>query len=197
MPTLTWIDPFEERNNPDYAYDTRAERISQAIEDEEAIALWEDVMKRVKRKSDGKVLLQTADTVTQVLARKILAFLDDEEHWFAKFNGERPKYQQIYRAAGLSKSNWDRLLAGGNSNVSRGTVYALAIGLRLSDAQTVELLHAAGLCVNYEIDLDVAMMYFIKREIYDIKRIKRVLGAFSDVDNGLDRFYFQPTLRSK
>ena len=190
MPTLTWIDPFEERKNPAYAYDKMSERISPEIEDEEAIALWEDVMKRVYK--DGKVLLQTADTVTQVLTRKVMEFLDDEKHLAEKFDGVRPKYRQIYMGAGISKSTWDRLLAGGNSNIARGTVFALAIGLRLNETQTIELLHAAGMSLNYEIDIDVAIMYFIKRGIYDIKRIKRVLSNFSDVSNGLDRFYFQP-----
>ena len=193
MPTYTWIDPFAERTNPVYEF-SMPERISPDVEDEDAIALWTYVMRRVKRRTDGAIVLQTADTVTQVLARKVLAFLDDEKHLNEKFDGQRPKYGEIYKRAGLSKSNWDRLLAGGNSNVSRGTVFALAVGLKLDDKQTAELLHAAGLCLNYEIDLDVAMMYFIKREIYDMKRIKKVLGAFSDVENGLDRFYFQPPI---
>lgn len=192
MPTFTWLDPFEERENPNYEYDAVPEKIPVSVTNEEAIALWEDVMRRVKRKHTGRVVLETADTATQVLTRKIFSFLDDKEHIELKFNGVRPNYECIYRGAGLSKSTWDRLLSGKNSNISRGTVFAIAIGLRLDDMQTLELLFSAGFCLNYELDLDVAMMYFIKREIYDMKRIRRVLSSFSDVKNGLDRFYFQP-----
>ncbi len=50
----------------------------------------------------------------------------------------------------------------------------------------------AGHAINYELDPDAAMMYFINREIYNMKYICSVLGNFSDVTNGLDCFAFQP-----
>lgn len=183
------LDPFH--LPPEGYHLGNAQSIDPEITDPAAIELWQAVMRQVKDAS-GATVLRAADTVGQSVARRIEAFLSDKAHIAAKFGGERPKAKQLYHSAGFSKSKWNRIVSGELSDITRGNLFAIAIALRLSAAQTEELLFAAGFVLNYELDLDIAMLYFINRQIYDMQTIYQVLASFCDVTNGLDRFCFQP-----
>lgn len=183
------LDPF---HLPDGYRLGNPQTVDPEITDPDAIALWNTVMRAVKD-ANGATVLRAADTVGQSVARKIECFLLDEAHIAAKFGGTRPKAKQLYHSAGFSKSKWNRIVSGELCDITRGNLFAIAVALRLSAVQTEELLFSAGFVLNYELDLDVAMLYFINRKVYDMATIYRVLGSFCDVTNGLDRFYFQPT----
>ena len=64
--------------------------------------------------------------------------------------------------------------------------------LQKRSPQTAELLYAGGFVLNYEHELDCAMMYFIKQGIYDLRLITSTLSQFCDIKNGFDKFTFTP-----
>lgn len=189
MKSYEYIDPYDldeglVKGNPEGGIDPE-------ITDEKALELWRTVMRTVKNEK-GDVVLKSADTVSQVFSRKVTDILNDEEHMNRKFPGKRPTVREIYTAAKFSKSKWGRMTGGDLCDLERGNVFAAAVALRLDEKQTVELLYSAGFALNYELDLDAAIMYFIKQEIYDLDYIYSVLSHFSDITNGLDCFMFQP-----
>ena len=191
MKKIEVFDPHEAENAPNSPYYFRSpEKMDVQVEDARAVELWNTVMRPVYEKKTR--VLRTPDNVSQVLARKVYEFRHDTEHTGRKFDHDHLTAKEVYEAAGFSKSKWNRINSGKLVDVERGNVYALAIALRLDADQTAELMYAAGLAINYELDLDAAMMYFINREIYNMKYICSVLGNFSDVTNGLDCFAFQP-----
>ena len=151
-------------------------------------------MRSTYKKGNGKkeIVLNAPVTASRSLADKIIEFMEDEDHIFYAFDGDRPKAKDIYKGARLSKSTWGRIMTGELSDVERGNVFAIALALRLNEEQTVELLKSAGFLLNYELELDAAVMYFIKKEERDLDKIWRVLGQFSNVKNGLDCFVFHP-----
>ena len=161
------------------------------VEDPRAKTMWEKVMRPVKD-ANGKTVLKTADTASQVFARKIEQFMNDRHRNFLVFENEYLPQSKVYKAAHFSRSKWGRIKEGKMSDIERGNAFAVAIALHLNEEETLELLHSAGFAINYELDLDVAMMYFIRQGIYDMDYICEVLGAFCDIDNGLDCFMFQP-----
>ena len=195
MKKYEYYDPYELSENKDYTFGN-PQKISDDIKNDSAIRLWNSVMRKVTDKNKNTVL-RPADTVSQVLTRKILYYMNDEEHIYKKFLGDPPKAIDIYKAAKFSKSKWGRLMGGRLTDIERGNVYALAIALRLNEEQTADLLYSAGLAINYELDLDAAMMYFIKKEIYNMDLICSVLGEFCNIENGLDCFIFQPTTKEQ
>ena len=196
MKKIEVFDPHEVEQAPHSQYRFGApEKPEGQIEDARAIELWNTVMRPVFEKK--KRVLRTPDNVSQVLARKVYEFRYDTEHTGRKFDHDNLTAKEVFEAAGFSKSKWNRINGGRLTDVERGNVYALAIALRLDADQTAELMYAAGLAINYELDLDAAMMYFINREIYDMEYICSVLSNFSDVTNGLDCFAFQPDPKQK
>ena len=194
MRKITYIDPHEVAEGVDAGYTLGApEKMPPEITHPEAIELWEAVMRRVVDEK-GKTVLRAPDTASQALTRAIYRFWDDEEHIAEKFEGKRPTAKELYTAACFSRSKWNRIISGELIDVERGNIFALAVALRLNDTQTEALLHAAGFALNYELDLDAAMMYFIKNESYDLPIIFEILGQFCSCTekNGLDCFIFRP-----
>jgi len=167
-------------------------RLPAGVTGEEATRLWNTVMRPIYGPCQN--LVKKKNTVTPSCALTLLVeeFLNDPEHIDLKFDCERPSDKDIYEAAGFSRAKWGRIKSGKLPDLERGNVFALAIALRLDAEQTEQLLFAAGFALNYDLDLDCAMMYFIHHEIYDMERIYRILSEFCNVKNGLDCFLFRP-----
>jgi hypothetical protein len=191
MKKFEYIDPYE--LDEGYRLGNPGGGMPKWVTDEAAIAMWKTVMRPVLDK-DGKVAVRCADTVSQVLTRTIDRFLDEKNEFRREYGMPKLTKTTVYERAKLSRANWGRIMSGQLSDIERGNVFALAIALELNAEQTAELLYAAGFAINYELDLDVAMMYFIRNEIYDMDKINEILGYFCDVDNGLDCFMFQPKI---
>ena len=155
----------------------------------EACDVW-NFSKRTIKDFYGKTVLSPAEKMTFVFAQKIEEFLSDKEHLKKHFGGKRPTDEQMARRADFSRAKWNRITSATHLDIERGNAFAVAIALELDEAQTVELLYAGGFVLNYEHELDCAMMYFIKKGIYDIQFIKQTLSQFCDIKNGFDRFTF-------
>ncbi len=192
MRKIEYFDPYEKEAEDNCVFSAPM-HIDKNIKNDTAIDLWNTVMRKVTDKSDrDRVLLRPANTASMSFAGKIQHFMNDKNHIYNKFDDTPPKASDIYKAAGFSSSKWGRIMSGELIDIERGNAFAIAIALRLDTEQTEELLYSAGFAINYELDLDAAMMFFIKKEIYDMDYILSVLECFSNVKNGLDCFIFQP-----
>ena len=156
-----------------------------------AIELWKFSKRRITDEG-GNVIMQYADTMTNAFACKIEEFLSDPEHINAKFGGKRPTDETMAERAGFSRAKWNRLTAAVHLDIERGNAFAVALALKLDEEQTEQLLYSAGFALNYEHELDCAVMYFIKNGIYDIGVVMAAMSEFCDVKNGLDKFTFLP-----
>ncbi len=157
----------------------------------DAIEVWNFSKRRIID-AKGKVVMSYADTMTTAFANKIEEFLSDPEHIANKFDGKRPTDNMMASRAGFSRATWNRLTGAIYLDIERGNAFAVAIALKLDEKQTEELLYSAGFVLNYEHELDCAIMYFIKKGEYDINVIKGALSQFCDVKNGFDNFTFLP-----
>lgn len=192
MKTIEYADPTELMSEE--GVDVKVRRIPSDLEEGlsyRALELWRFSKRRITA-PDGSLLMQYADKITVAFAAKIEEFLSDPEHINAKFGGKRPTDETVAARAGFSRAKWNRLTAAVHLDIERGNAFAVAIALKLNEEQTEELLYSAGFALNYELELDSAIMYFIKNEIYDIDVIFDTLSEFSDVKNGLDNFTFLP-----
>ena len=153
--------------------------------------VWAFAKRKITGRS-GKVILRSAESMTSSFACKIEEFLSDQEHLDRHFGGKRPTDDQMAKRAGFSRAKWNRLTSGVHLDIERGNAFAVAIALELDEAQLAELFYAGGFVLNYEHELDSAMMYFVKQGIYDMAIITETLSQFADIKNGLDKFTFTP-----
>lgn len=191
MKKYEYVDPYE--LDEGYRLGKPQGGIPKWVTDKGAIALWEKVMCPVVDER-GNTVIKCAETASRVLTRTIDRFLDEKNEFRHKYGMPKLTKNEVRIKAKFSRAKWGRIVSGQLSDIERGNAYALAIALELNAEQTAELLYAAGFAINYELDLDVAMMHFIHEGIYDMDKINAILGQFCDVDNGLDCFKFQPEI---
>lgn len=86
------------------------------------------------------------------------------------------------------RSNLDRKLFSKIRNKdyvpSKKTIVALAIGLRLSEKQTQDLLAKAGYTLSMSQQFDAIILYFLRKRSYDIFKINEVLFDYDQVTLG-------------
>ena len=186
--TVTYVDPYAAEGDAAYTLRPPVSEAPAAVTEELGRELYRVTHTRLTE--GGRTLKGVPRTITAPLGDMIYNILHDEEHIASRFGGDRPRVDDICEAAGFSPATWNRITGGKLLDIERGNVFAIALALRLNVEQTVALMATAGFLINYEFELDAAVMFFIHREIYDMELIRKVLSQFADVKNGLDRFHF-------
>lgn len=186
--TVTYVDPYAAEGDPAFTLRPPVSEAPATVTEELGRELYRVTHTRLTE--GNRTLKGVPRTITAPLGDMIYDILHDEEHIAARFGGERPRVDDICEAAGFSPATWNRITGGKLLDIERGNVFAIALALRLDAEQTAKLLAAAGFLINYEFQLDAAVMFFIHREIYDMELIRSVLSQFADIKNGLDRFHF-------
>lgn len=187
--TITYVDPYAAEGAEGVSRIAPTREAPDSVTEELGRELYRETHTRL-RTADGKTLKGVPRTVTAPLGDMIYEILHDKAHLELRFDGERPRIDDICAAAGFSPATWNRITGGKLLDIERGNVLAIALALRLDEEQTVALMAAAGFLINYEFELDAAVMFFIHRNIYDMELIRTVLSQFADIKNGLDRFHF-------
>lgn len=187
--TVSYVDPYAAREAEGITVIPPTREAPAEITEALGRELFSETHSRL-RTADGKTLKGVPRTITAPLGDMIYDILHDEEHLIRHFDGERPRVDDICAAAGFSPATWNRITGGRLLDIERGNVFAIALALHLDEEQTVALMAAAGFLINYEFELDAAIMFFIHRGIYDMDLIRTVLSQFANIKNGLDRFHF-------
>lgn len=83
------------------------------------------------------------------------------------------KDSQVYFAAGISKATFSKIRSSDSIpyKPSKGTVAALAIGLKLSFQEAQQLYHIAGYHLGTTDITDLVIRFHIDRKIYDIQKV--------------------------
>ena len=186
--TITYVDPYAAEGDPAFTLRPPVSEAPATVTEELGRELYRVTHTRLTEGT--RTLKGVPRTITAPLGDMIYDILHDEEHIATRFQGERPRVDDICEAAGFSPATWNRITGGKLLDIERGNVFAIALALRLNAEQTVALMAAAGFLINYEFELDAAVMFFIHREIYDMELIRTVLSQFASIKNGLDRFHF-------
>lgn len=87
-------------------------------------------------------------------------------------------YPEIYRAAGLSASDFSRMRSGDLRCVKKIKVVSLAFIMRLSCDETALLLRSAGFAFSGSEKFDLIIRFFLERGRYDIACVNDALFAY-------------------
>ena len=186
--TITYVDPYAAEGTEGFTFHPPVGDPPATITEELGRELYRETHTRISE--GGRTVKGVPRKITAPLGDMIYEILHDTDHIMNRFGGERPRVDDICEAAGFSPATWNRITGGRLLDIERGNVFAIALALRLDAEQTVAMMAAAGFLINYEFELDAAVMFFIHRGIYDMDLIRRVLSQFADIQNGLDRFQF-------
>ena len=106
--------------------------------------------------------------------------LDESFHdKFMKFLIESGKENvEIYKAAGISKQVFSKILSDKDMIPTKLTVVSLCIGMRLTLKDSKELIQSAGYSLSRSLIFDSIIMKYLKEEIYSFDLINSELNEY-------------------
>ena len=96
-----------------------------------------------------------------------------------KYPSGYPVYSLVYKASGISKYTFSKILTQKVNHPTKETVAALTIGLRLDIQEAQDFYNAAGYYLGTTDFIDKVIRFFIKEGKYDINEVNNCLYAYN------------------
>jgi hypothetical protein len=75
---------------------------------------------------------------------------------------------EIYKRAGIDRRHFSKIRSNPNYQIGKQTIIALSFALRLNEEQCDEFMEAAGYSLSLSDEFDIAVRFFIRKQIFDI-----------------------------
>ncbi len=109
--------------------------------------------------------------------KKNATFVDALIHYI---DSKKLKDSSVYKAAGIDRRLFSKLVSNRNYTPSKDTAIALAIALKLSPDETSDLLSRAGYTLSHSNKRDIIIEYFIREKISNINVINEALFSLNE-----------------
>lgn len=108
------------------------------------------------------------DNLGESFAARLVRLIDEREL----------KDSTVYKRANISRQLFSKILCSTNYNPKKKTVLAFAVGLRLTEQETTDLLKSAGYAFSDSSKQDWIVRYCLEHKIYNINQINALLFEY-------------------
>lgn len=146
-----------------------------------AACTWDSITKSEHRRQnslpekENSEIKKLMDNVGETFQQRLFRFIDELHR----------DDVEVYKGARKDKKLFSKIRSNINYQPSKHTVFAFAVSLKLSLAETNELLSCAGLAISKSSKFDIIMQYVFEKKIYDIDQIDYIL-----CDYGQEKYIF-------
>ena len=108
------------------------------------------------------------DNLGESFAARLVRLIDEREL----------KDSTVYKRANISRQLFSKILCSTNYNPKKKTVLAFAVGLRLTEQETADLLKSAGYAFSDSSKQDWIVRYCLEHKIYNINQVNALLFEY-------------------
>ena len=94
------------------------------------------------------------------------------------------KDSTVYKQSNISRQHFSKIRSNTNYNPNKKTVLAFAVGLHLSEDETIDLLKSAGYAFSDGSKRDWIVRYCLEHKIYNINQVNTLLFEYDQEQLG-------------
>ena len=167
-------DHYVAQNDESYRFDRRRR------EYEERCSLWEDA---------APILRAPMPLQTPMASRSLENLMDNLGESFTtrllRLIDERGlKDSTVYKQSNISRQHFSKIQCNRDYNPKKKTVLAFAVGLHLSEDETIDLLKSAGYAFSDGSKRDWIVRYCLEHKIYNINQVNTLLFEYDQEQLG-------------
>ena len=137
--------------------------------------------------NQGSVIPETSNQMfhkgTEVEFNRFISGMPEERSFYEAFISMADRkhiddFVQVYKNSGVSRSRYSRLISGVTKKISKETLAAFAIGLKLDLKEANEFFSEFGYIIGVYSMFDKILRFYISKRIYDIDELDTCLLYF-------------------
>ena len=150
---------------------------------EELLSDIEDfILERFEKPQESQILFQTVqnDVLENQTLEEIIKVPTEtfQDRLFKMIKAKNLDEVEVYKNGNMSRQLFSKIRSEKDYHPTKNTVFALAIGMRLTIDETSELLDIAGYAFTTASKTDIIIQYFMYRNNYNIFAINEVLDKY-------------------
>ena len=167
-------DHYVAQNDESYQFDRRRRELSERrrlLEEDAALPM----LGAVPAPRTARSLKNLMDNLGESFTTRLLRLIDERGL----------KDSTVYKQSNISRQHFSKIQCNRDYNPKKKTVLAFAVGLHLSEDETIDLLKSAGYAFSDGSKRDWIVRYCLEHKIYNINQVNTLLFEYDQEQLGV------------
>ena len=169
-------DHYVAQNDESYEFDRRRRESAERRRrlEEEAAPILREPIRPLQTPMAARSLESLMDNLGESFTTRLLRLIDERGL----------KDSTVYKQSNISRQHFSKIQCNRDYNPKKKTVLAFAVGLHLSEDETIDLLKSAGYAFSDGSKRDWIVRYCLEHKIYNINQVNTLLFAYDQEQLG-------------
>ena len=169
-------DHYVAQNDESYEFDRRRRESAERRRrlEEEAAPILREPIRPLQTPMAARSLESLMDNLGESFTTRLLRLIDERGL----------KDSTVYKQSNISRQHFSKIQCNRDYNPKKKTVLAFAVGLHLSEDETIDLLKSAGYAFSDGSKRDWIVRYCLEQKIYNINQVNTLLFEYDQEQLG-------------